>query len=154
MKHKIAIALLAVVGASAFAADDLRGMSDQQLQARWNKQADWYDKAYRLQGCTSKKAPNSDRSFSLCSTSGGKGTVSFRRKAGKLENVEYMPNGDSINSGSMFVRFVRGTHIGNAGQVSSHLLSRAQSSGNSCSPEGSLQICAAWVSGEAAFEVK
>lgn len=154
MKHKIAVAILAALGMSAFAANDLKSMSDQQLQARWNKQADWYDKAYLLSGCHSRKVPNSDRSFTLCGTNGDKGTVSFRRKGEKLENVEYMTKGDMGTAGSMFVRFVRGTHIGNAGQVSMDLLRNARVAGTSCSAEGSMQVCALWANGEPAFEVK
>jgi len=131
----------------------LKSMNDEQLHTRWNKQADWNDKAFVLRNCASRKVPNSNRSFQLCETA-GKGIIAFRRQAGSLENVEYQLKGHPLNDATMFVSFVRGTNTGDMPAVGVALLRKAQQSGTACTTEPSAQICAHYASGEFVMEAR
>jgi hypothetical protein len=146
MAAAIAAAFIASVANASTAG--LASLSNTELLKRWNTQADWYDKAYLLEGCADNKVPNTNRTFLLCDTAGRKGTVSFRRNAGRLETVEYAMKGNPPNDASMFVRFVRSARSGNMGAVGADLLSIAKKSGTACTDEPGAQVCARFATGE------
>ena len=141
---KLLTPLLMAIAATAALAEPVRlnTLSDAQLTTRWNKQAEGYDKAFLLGGCTETKVPNSKNSFTLCSTADDVGAVFFRRKAGALENVEYMIAGHPLRGASMFLRFVRGSGSGNMAELGGRLLKNAKAQGQACEAEPSAQICA------------
>ncbi|WP_198086624.1 hypothetical protein [Variovorax sp. E3] len=136
-----------VAGAAHASNAELGSLSNTELLKRWNAQADWYDKAYLLESCADKKVPSSNRSFLLCDTAGGKGTVAFRRNSGRLENVEYTMKGHPLSDASMFVRFVRSSRSGDMAAVGASLLKTAQKNGSACTSEPSAQVCANFSSG-------
>lgn len=143
-----AVATTLIAGIAQASTAGLDTLSNAELLKRWNTQADWYDKAYLLEGCADRKVPDSNRSFLLCGTAGGKGNVAFRRNAGRLESVEYAMKGSPPNDASMFVRFVRSARNGNMGAVGADLLNAARKGGSACAEEAAAQVCARFASGE------
>lgn len=146
--------LLGALATSALASSPIRSATDKQLIARWNKQAEGYDKGFVLRDCTSTKVPNSTSSFLFCPTSGDAGAVFFRRKAGRFENVEYSVSGHPLRAASMFMRFVRDSGSGNMADVGGQLMGDAKSAGMACTIEPNAQVCAYWSLGTWELEAK
>jgi hypothetical protein len=155
MKKKIILQLLMAATFSTHAADTkLSSMTDAQLVARWNSQADQYEKAFRMKGCKTTNTPQPGRTVTMCQAEGKSSFIVINRKDGRFENVRLDLLMHPPTDASMFIRFVRGTSVGNMGAVGMQLLTEAKKLGNACVIEEAAKVCAGFAAGDFGIEAK
>lgn len=154
MKTVKALAILAMCSATHAATVTLATMTDQQLQARWNKQAGEYDEAFELTNCKTSRTPEPGITVTICQTAGRKSLLTLQRKNGQLTQLRLWPMAHPPTDSSMFIRFVRGSSIGNMGAVGIQLLTDAKKSGSACVNEEHIKVCASYGSGEFEMSTK
>jgi hypothetical protein len=148
-----ALILISVSVAGQPAGKKLIEMSDEQLLARWSKQAEQYDKRFALSSCKNTRTPAPGITLTQCNTTDSS-ILSLHRKNGQLTKIQMWPLTHPPKDSSMFIRFVRGTQVGNMGAVGMQLLTESKKSGAACVDEQGLKVCAEHVSGDFSLAVK
>lgn len=158
MKRWIITCAVLALPLCAAAAQKLGDSSDKQLEQRWNTQADKYGKGeYKLQGCASLNSAGNKAVVRRCLMSDGSGELFLRRsKSGDFLSAELWARGNSLNAGSMFLRFVRNTDMGDMGTTSSKLMQAATRTpgSQSCTDEQIAKVCALSSDGMVVFSAE
>jgi hypothetical protein len=151
----VLVAALLVINSSVQAqtAAKLSTMSDEQLLARWSKEAAQYGKKFALVNCKNTRTPQPSITLTMCDTA-GKSLLTLERKSGRLTKIQMWPLTHPPTDSSMFIRFVRGTQVGNMGAVGIQLLTDSKKSGAACVDEHGVKVCAEHSGGDFSLAVK
>jgi hypothetical protein len=148
-----ALILISVSAAGQSVATKLMAMSDEQLLARWSKESEQYDKRFALSNCKNTRTPTPGVTLTQCNTTDSS-VVSLQRKNGQLTKIQMWPLTHPPTDSSMFIRFVRGTQVGNMGAVGMQLLTESKKSGSACVDEQGVKVCAEHAGGDFSLAVK